>query len=68
MSETKDIEGNGKAVPIRGDAMPVNQSGRPYSPPRVLSAERLEAAAATCDPPTQPYGKDLPVSCSVLGS
>jgi hypothetical protein len=34
---------------------------RPYAPPRVLSAEPLEAAAAVCDPPTpQGAGKSFP--------
>lgn len=35
-----------------------------YSPPRVLSSEQLEAAAASCDPPTQPYGKEDNVQCA----
>ncbi|MCI5141704.1 MAG: hypothetical protein D3909_08245 [Candidatus Electrothrix sp. ATG1] len=41
---------------------------RSYSPPRVLSAELLEAAAATCDPggsPPPQYGKN---GCLELGS
>jgi hypothetical protein len=41
---------------------------RPYTPPRVLSAEPLEAAAVTCDPPEQPFGKSLPIPCTTLGS
>lgn len=42
---------------------------RPYTPPRVLSAERLEAAAATCDPPAPPFGKTVgPFACATLGS
>ncbi len=41
---------------------------RPYQPPRVISAENLEAAAATCSPPTGPYGKTKPTPCGILGS
>ena len=38
-----------------------------YTPPRVLSSEVLEAAAATCDPAAPPYGKSRP-TCGTLGS
>jgi hypothetical protein len=41
---------------------------RPYSAPKVLSVERLEAAAATCDPPSGPLGKSVPMPCGTLGS
>lgn len=44
---------------------------RPYTPPRVLSAERLEAAAATCDPPAPPFGKNTGPgfgNCTTIGS
>jgi len=41
---------------------------RRYTAPRVLSAEPLEAAAATCDPPTAPLGKTVPIPCLTLGS
>ncbi|RTZ96165.1 MAG: hypothetical protein DSY90_11430 [Deltaproteobacteria bacterium] len=41
---------------------------RPYAPPRVLSAEVLEAAAGTCDPPAPPLGKSIPIPCGALGS
>lgn len=45
------------------------QTKRPYARPEVLSSERLEAAAATCDPPTGGYGKSVPIPCSTtLGS
>ena len=42
---------------------------RPWSTPRVLSAEQLEAAATTCDPPTGGFGKSAP-ACNpqTLGS
>jgi hypothetical protein len=39
-----------------------------YKPPLVLSAERLEAVAAACDPPAPPFGKTLPFPCGTLGS
>lgn len=41
---------------------------RPYQAPRILSAEPLEAAAATCDPQTGAFGKSIPTPCGVLGS
>jgi hypothetical protein len=43
---------------------------RPYTSPKVLSAERLEAAAATCDPPAPPFGKTVSAfgPCTTLGS
>jgi len=42
---------------------------RPYAPPRVLSAEVLEAAAAICDPPTGGFGKSAPLcNPATLGS
>ncbi len=40
---------------------------RPYSRPQVLSSERLEASAATCDG-TGGFGKTIPVPCGILGS
>ncbi len=40
---------------------------RRYEPPRILSAEPLEAAAATCDPPSGGFGKSVP-SCNIFGS
>lgn len=48
-----------------------NGERRPYNSPRVLSAERLEAAAATCDPPVLPFGKNTAPgfgNCTTLGS
>ncbi len=42
---------------------------RPYQAPRVLSAEALEAAAATCDPPAGGVGKFVPAcNPSTIGS
>lgn len=40
---------------------------RTYSPPRIISAERLEATAASCAPDSAPTGKD-PESCAAPGS
>lgn len=34
---------------------------RAYTPPRILSAEKLEAAAAACDPPSGGVGKSAPL-------
>ncbi len=50
------------------DTAKPGQSRRPYTPPKVLSAEQLEAAAATCRPPAPPYGKTIPNPCGRLGS
>lgn len=47
---------------------PAEAGKRPYEAPRVLSAEPLEAAAATCDPPTGAFGKSVPIPCSTVGS
>ena len=43
---------------------------RPYTPPRVVSSEDLELAAATCDPPVGGRGKNLlnPSCASGIGS
>jgi hypothetical protein len=41
---------------------------RQYSKPKVLSAEQLEAAAATCDPPVGGFGKLGPPACGTPGS
>ncbi len=41
---------------------------RTYVKPQVLSTERLEAAAATCQPQTGAFGKTVPVPCGTLGS
>jgi hypothetical protein len=56
---------------VSGPEVP-NESPRPrrsYSPPRLLSIEPLEAAAATCSPPTGGFGK-APPACNprTLGS
>jgi hypothetical protein len=44
------------------------ESKRPYTAPRILSAEPLEAMAATCSPQSGSYGKSIPVPCGVRGS
>ena len=41
---------------------------KPYSPPSILSAEPLEAAAVVCDPPTLGFGKTTPPICTTNGS
>ncbi len=40
----------------------------PYARPQILSAEELEAAAASCDPAAGGFGKTLPSPCGTLGS
>ena len=39
-----------------------------YSPPRVLSSEKLEAAAASCLPGNEPYGKPENQQCAIFSS
>ncbi|MEM8963682.1 MAG: hypothetical protein AAGD38_19525 [Acidobacteriota bacterium] len=39
-----------------------------YEPPKVLSIEPLELAAATCAPATGGFGKVGPPTCGTLGS
>jgi hypothetical protein len=41
---------------------------RPYLAPKLLSAEPLELAAATCDPATGGFGKVGPPTCVTDGS
>jgi len=41
---------------------------RAYQAPRIVSAEPLEAAAATCQPQTGVFGKSVPVPCGTVGS
>lgn len=50
------------------EGTPRDPGRRPYEAPRVLSAEPLEAAAATCNPPTGAFGKTVPIPCSTVGS
>jgi hypothetical protein len=65
MSETEVNEPR-ESVTAENKSNPITR--RPYSPPRVLSAEPLEAAAAACDPPTGGFGKTVPLPCGTLGS
>ncbi|MFT5098290.1 MAG: hypothetical protein ACI9HY_000398 [Planctomycetaceae bacterium] len=53
---------------LSSETTTAESSRRPYTTPRVISAERLEAAAATCDPPAGGFGKTIPLPCGVLGS
>lgn len=71
MSDSKDKHGSDED---RDAISQLNSSAKPmraYSPPRVRSVERLEAAAAVCtNPPTGGFGKFMGGAggCSVLGS
>jgi hypothetical protein len=51
-------------------ARPVAPSCAPkaYEPPKILSVEPLEVAAAVCNPPTGGFGKAGPPICGTLGS
>lgn len=46
----------GSSQPSKGRGVLSKKDPRPYSAPRVLSAEDMEAMAAGCDPPQK--GKD----------
>jgi hypothetical protein len=58
----------GKACQQGGDEPQSLAPRKKYSPPRILSAEPLEAAAATCAPPVGGFGKTTPFPCGTLGS
>lgn len=50
-------------------AIPKSPRRGPYTPPRILSAEPLEIAAAVCYPPTALFGKNKTAfTCATLGS
>jgi hypothetical protein len=53
-------------VPSTGHGKKIKR--RAYVQPKILSSDRLEAAAATCDPAAPPYGKSVPFPCGTLGS
>jgi len=58
-----------KKIKETKDSSQAAKSRRPYSAPRVLSAEQLEASAVTCDPPTGGFGKSVPAcNPATLGS
>ena len=53
------------------DAEPSRGERRPYAPPRILSADPLEIAAAACEDVEFPatFGKTVgPGACTTLGS
>ncbi|WLE95671.1 MAG: hypothetical protein QTN59_13405 [Candidatus Electrothrix communis] len=69
MKNTKGLDEYNRGIPVSLGMTSDSEKRRIYSPPRVLSAELLEAAAATCDG-TGGYGKTAPSPCSLstLGS
>lgn len=72
MTDSNDQNNTSQAnsAGAKGGAAPgeLDAGKRPYEAPRVLSAEPLEAAAATCDPPTGAFGKSVPIPCATVGS
>ena len=68
MTETKELDGIAEDGCSEVGVANGEQKRRPYSRPMVLSAESLEAAAATCSPAGGGYGKTVPVPCGTLGS
>jgi hypothetical protein len=67
MTENKHPEDRPEAGADESSA--ATKPRRAYTPPKLLSVEPLEAAAATCDPPTGGFGKSPP-ACNprTLGS
>lgn len=71
MSKTQQSETQIKTDTPDRESAREERKLRPYAPPRVMSAEPLEAAAATCNPPTGGFGKrspPTPGACTSLGS
>ena len=73
MKTIKQEKGTNIRTGVTERIEPGKADRRNYAPPRVLSAERLEAAAAACEDEPANYpatnGKDVfPGACSVLGS
>ena len=70
MSTRNESDATTNSDGLSNNAATAGSSRRPYTTPRVLSAERLEAAAATCDPPTGGFGKSGDPQCNpaTLGS
>ena len=69
MTETKELDGIAEDGCSEVGVANGEQKRRPYSRPMVLSAEVLEAVAATCDPTGGGgYGKQVPIPCGTLGS
>ncbi len=62
----KEINKNCESSVLESQIKPSQRQA--YQPPLVLSAERLEAVAAACDPPAPPFGKTMPFPCGTLGS
>lgn len=46
----------------------VPSAPKAYEPPKILSVEPLEVAAAVCNPPTGGFGKAGPPICGTIGS
>lgn len=57
---------NQESINLNNDAK--SKQRKPYLPPQVLSAEKLEAVAAACEPAAPPFGKTVPIPCGTLGS
>ena len=68
MTDTARLDEHNEGIHANLGATSGDDKRRIYSAPRVLSTEHLEAAAATCDPPTLPYGKGIPSGCTIQGS
>ena len=69
MTETNELDGIAEDGSSEVGVANGEQKRRPYCRPMVLSAEVLEAVAATCDPGTVGgYGKTIPLPCGTLGS
>ena len=65
MKRNEELDEGGAAVAANNGAVS-GKAVRTYSRPKIISAEDLEAAAATCSGGA--FGKTVPVPCGALGS
>jgi len=68
MSKMKQTTNSNKDELMTKGARLAESVKRPYTSPKILSVEFLEAAAATCSPPAGGFGKHIPTPCGTLGS
>lgn len=68
MSKMNQTKNSSKDQLMNKGAALAESVKRPYTSPKILSVEFLEAAAATCAPPAGGFGKHIPNPCGTLGS
>ena len=68
MTEIKKSDKNQNGACLSTETATEGREQRVYTPPQVLSAEHLEAAATTCSPTGGAYGKLDPPACGAYDS